>query len=449
MTENSRIEYKLELTNDLEKEVVAFLNSRTGGVIHLGVDDNGNPVGVENTDSVQLKIKHRLKNNIKPSCMGLFDIAVERIGNKNIIKIIVAGGYEKPYYIARKGMSEKGCFIRVGSAAEPMPVSMIENLFAKRTRNSIGNIVSRRQNLTFEQLKIYYEARGFKLNRNFAINLELLTTDGKYNYVAFLLSDENNVSFKFAKYSSLDRGDLVENEEYGYCSIIKATKSILDKIDLENTTFAEITPKQRIEQKKWNAIAIREAIVNAIVHNDYTREITPKFEIFPDRLEITSYGSLPEGLSQAEFFSGVSNPRNKELMRVFRDLEMVEHLGSGIPRILRAYSKESFLFMDNFLRTTFYVDDVVNQYKERLGERLEERLGERLGENLNKNQQYIIEMISKNPYTTINELSKKIEISTTAIENNLKKLREKGLLKRIGSDKGGYWQIIIKEDDNE
>jgi predicted HTH transcriptional regulator len=130
---------------------------------------------------------------------------------------------------------------------------------------------------------------------------------------------------------------LVENEEYGYCSIIKATKNILDKINLENTTFAEITPKERIEQRKWNAIAIREAIVNAIVHNDYTREITPKFEIFPDRLEITSYGSLPEGLSQAEFFSGVSNPRNKELMRVFRDLEMVEHLGSGIPRILKAY----------------------------------------------------------------------------------------------------------------
>ena len=441
MTENSRIEYKLELTNDLEKEVVAFLNSRTGGVIHLGVDDNGNPVGIENTDSVQLKIKDRLKNNIKPSCMGLFDIAVERIGNKNIIKIIVAGGYEKPYYIARKGMSEKGCFIRVGSAAEPMPVSMIENLFSKRTRNSIGNIVSRRQNLTFEQLKIYYEARGFKLNRNFATNLELLTTDGKYNYVAFLLSDENNVSFKFAKYSSLDRGDLVENEEYGYCSVIKATKSILDKIDLENTTFAEITPKERIEQRKWNAIAIREAIVNAIVHNDYTREITPKFEIFPDRLEITSYGSLPEGLSQAEFFSGVSNPRNKELMRVFRDLEMVEHLGSGIPRILRAYPKESFLFMDNFLRMIFYVDDAVNQYKE--------KLGEKLGENLNKNQRYIIEMISKNPNTTINELSRKIEISTTAIENNIKKLREKGLLKRIGSDKGGYWQIIIKEDDNE
>jgi predicted HTH transcriptional regulator len=78
MPETNRIEYKQELTADLEKEVVAFLNSRTGGVIHLGVDDKDNPVGIENTDSVQLKIKDRLKNNIKPSCMGLFDIAVER-----------------------------------------------------------------------------------------------------------------------------------------------------------------------------------------------------------------------------------------------------------------------------------------------------------------------------------------------------------------------------------
>jgi ATP-dependent DNA helicase RecG len=93
--------------------------------------------------------------------------------------------------------------------------------------------------------------------------------------------------------------------------------------------------------------------------------------------------------------------------------------------------------MDNFLRMIFYVDDAVNQYKEKLGEKP------------NKNQQYTIEMISKNPYTTINELSRKIEISTTAVENNIKKLREKGLLKRIGSDKGGYWQIITREGDNE
>jgi predicted HTH transcriptional regulator len=96
-----------------------------------------------------------------------------------------------------------------------------------------------------------------------------------------------------------------------------------------------------------------------MVHNDYSREIPPKFEIFSDRIEITSAGSLPEGIGEEDFFDGVSVPKNKELMRIFRDLELVEQLGSGIPRILHAYGKESFRFMDNFMRISFPVDKEV------------------------------------------------------------------------------------------
>jgi predicted HTH transcriptional regulator len=97
---------------------------------------------------------------------------------------------------------------------------------------------------------------------------------------------------------------------------------------------------------------LREAVINAIVHNDYSFEVPPKFEIFPDRLEITSAGRLPESLTREEFFNGISIPRNKELMRIYRDVELVESLGSGIPRILRAYGEDCFKFTDNFIRIT-------------------------------------------------------------------------------------------------
>ena len=122
---------------------------------------------------------------------------------------------------------------------------------------------------------------------------------------------------------------------------------------MENKTLARITPKEREEKRLWNSVALREAVINAIVHNDYTSEIPPKFEFFDDRIEITSFGSLPQGMTEKEFFEGYSVPRNKELMRVFRDLDLVEHLGSGIPRILRSYGKECFKFTENFLRMTF------------------------------------------------------------------------------------------------
>lgn len=282
--------------------------------------------------------------------MGLFDIVLEKKEDKNVLKIIVAGGYEKPYYVKKYGLSEKGVFIRVGSSAEPMPTRQIEQFFSKRTRNSIGKIKSPKQDLRFQQLQIYYQSTGKLLNEQFAKNLELLTEDNQYNYVAYLLNDVNGISVKVAKYSGGNQVDLIENEEYGYESLIKATKQVLDKLNFENRTLTKITSKEREEKKLWDSIALREAIINAFVHNDYTKEIAPKFEIFRDRLVITSYGGLPEGLSQDEFFAGFSVPRNKEVMRIYKDLELVEQLGSGVPRILQVYTKEQFKFSENFLQ---------------------------------------------------------------------------------------------------
>jgi predicted HTH transcriptional regulator len=89
--------------------------------------------------------------------------------------------------------------------------------------------------------------------------------------------------------------------------------------------------------------------------------VPPKFEFFDDRIEMTSFGSLPQGMSEKEFFEGYSVPRNKELMRIFRDLDLVEHLGSGVPRILKSYGKECFKFTENFLRMTFPASEQVTE----------------------------------------------------------------------------------------
>ena len=351
--ESNRVEYKRELTDGFEREAIAFLNYRDGGVIYIGIDKDGSVMGVADCDAVQLAIKDRLKNNILPSCLGLFDVIHEVREDRDIIKVTLASGSEKPYYLRKYGMSEKGCFVRIGSASEPMSGRMIEDLFARRTRNSLGRMRSPQQSLNFEQLRIYYEEAGFTLGDRFAANLELLTEDGAYNYAAYLLSDRNGNSVQVAKYRGLDRYDLIDTNEYGYCSLIKTCKQVLDRLEVENRTATKITGKERIERRLWNVVALRETVINAIIHNDFTNEAVPKFEIFDDRLEITSAGSIPEGVEREEFFAGYSIPRNKILMRVFKDLDIVEYLGSGMPRILRAYPRESFIFTANFIRTVF------------------------------------------------------------------------------------------------
>jgi len=346
-------EYKRELTDNLEREVVAFLNTREGGEILIGINDDGSIQGLADTDKDQLTLKDRLKNNIQPSIMGLFEIIHEEVESKHIIRLVLAGGLEKPYYLKKYGMTEKGCFLRIGSACEPMPKDMIETLFGKRVRNTIGKMDSPRRDLSFEQLKIYYNSKNLNLNEAFLKNLELLTPENAPNYAAYLLADENGVSVQIAKYADKTRVDLIENRDFGRCSLVKAFKNIMERMSIENTVFTKIGVPDREERPLLNKIALREAVVNAIVHNDYSYGSTPKFEFFSDRLEITSAGGLPFGLEPEDFFLGHSAPRNKEIMRVFRDLELVEHLGSGIPRILDIYGKEAFRISDNFMRVIF------------------------------------------------------------------------------------------------
>ena len=131
--ENNQTEFKVVLNEKLEKEVVAFLNSQNGGLIYIGVDDDGNYVGNKNPDNIQLIISYRLKKNIEPSCLGLFDIIIiEKEKSLVIIQVKISRGIEQPCYIKKFGMSPKGCYLRVGSGVQQMERNMIDNLYEKK-----------------------------------------------------------------------------------------------------------------------------------------------------------------------------------------------------------------------------------------------------------------------------------------------------------------------------
>ena len=112
MTETNRIELKRELTPevDIEKEIVAFLNYKEGGILYIGIESNGNVIGVKDVDGDMLKVKDRIKHNIMPSAMGLFDVTEKEINGRSVIKVFVASGSEKPYFKKKYGMTDRGCF---------------------------------------------------------------------------------------------------------------------------------------------------------------------------------------------------------------------------------------------------------------------------------------------------------------------------------------------------
>ena len=431
--EDVRHEFKVKLTDRFEEEVISFLNTN-GGSIYLGVNDKGDIIGVNgNIDLLQRTIKDRIKDNIMPSTLGLYDVVVLEENDKKYIKIIIARGSDDPYYIKGMGMTPDSCFIRVGSSIQSMPYDMINNRVNKRTRTSLRSIVSPKQDLTFSQLKIYYEEKGFNINNNFLKQLDLYTDDGKYNYNAYLLADNNTISIRFGKYEGTNAVDLIENEDFGNCSIVKATKNILNKIEIENKIFTKIEYPERKEIKMYDFAAVREAVVNAIVHNDWSNEYAPKFEMFSDRLVISSNGGIQPSTTKEEFLEGYSLPKNKELMKVFNDLDLVEQMGTGIIRILQSYDKKSFEFFPNFIRVTFPFNK--DKFREETKEIAE----------LSETQKSIINLMLDSPTITQEALSKLLGINIRTVQRNIKILIEMELIERTGATKKGEWIVKNKK----
>ena len=424
MNETEIIEFKERLNDKFEKEIVGFLNTARGGALYIGVDDNGKPVGVDDIDEVELQIKDRIKNNISPSALGLFEIVTPP--SNDHIQIIVSGGSQRPYYIKKYGMCPEGCYIRVGTSVEKMSEEMILTLFQKRDKRTLRTIPSERQDLTFSYLREAYERKGYEVGENFSVQLELFAPEGQYNKLAYLLSDQFASPFQYARYRGDDVFDLVEHKTFERQSILKSALEILDYIQSRNTIYTKITPTGREDEPRFNPIAMRELIVNAIVHNDYRGEGMPSFEEFPSRFEISSFGGLPEGFTKEDFLNGYSLPVNPELIRVFRDLGFAERLGTGIRRVLRFYPKEIFSFSPSFLRVS------VPFVKE----------GGAQKDDAEAVPTSVLEAIRRNPSITRSELSSLLGVSESTVYREITELKAKGVLRRIGETKNGRWEIV-------
>ena len=435
--EDNRNEFKIKLNDDFEKEVISFLNT-DGGNIFIGVNDKGNiSKNIGNIDLLQRKIKDRIKDNIAPSTLGLFNVIVNDIDGNKYVQVIIARGMEKPYYIKGMGMTPDSCFIRIGSSIQSMNMETIINLFSKRVRNNLKNIKSPKQDLEFKILKIYYQENGFEVNDNFLKKLDFYMEDGSFNFIAYLMSDNNNISIQFAKYTGNDVENLIENENYGFCSLIKATENILNKLNIENKTFTKIETPTRKEIKMYNYDAIKELVTNAFVHNDWSNGYSPKFEMFDNKIVILSNGGIQEGVTQKEFLEGFSNPRNPELMRIFRDLNFVEQLGTGIQRVLKVYPKDIFEFFPNHIRVTIHFNDNKFTNQEKYSENIKKY-------NLNEIQESILRLILDKPNITQEELGRLLGVTLKTISRNFKILIEQNYVKRVGANKNGYWQVIKK-----
>ncbi|GHU85095.1 hypothetical protein AGMMS49941_04310 [Deferribacterales bacterium] len=206
--------------------------------------------------------------------------------------------------------------------------------------------------------------------------------------------------------------------------------AVLNRLEAANITIARKASPQRIEKKYIDEEVLKEAIINAFAHNDYSQGFTPIFEIYDDRFEITTYGDLLAWMDKEDFFIGTSKPRNPELVEIFHTLHYVEELGSGIPKIIKIYGREAFCFSNSITRLSLKFDMSVASI---------EKSGVKSGV---KSWSKILDALRKNPKITTTELAEITGIGLSAVDNNLKKLKTDGKIERIGPKNGGYWKVI-------
>ncbi|HXK50120.1 MAG TPA: ATP-binding protein [Clostridiales bacterium] len=433
---DSRTEFMPILNDKLEKEVISFLNSDNGGDVLVGISYDGAVLGVDSYGDVLHVIADRLRVNISPSCLGLIDVVPVTSGGKTFIRVIVARGTEQPYYLRLVGKSSAGCFCRKDGIIRQMDTERIKELSGNKDLSAMNNIVSpRNAEHTFALLRIYYEEKGIRMIDDIRKTLDLYTEEGKLNYAAYLLSDSNSTSFKIIKYAGTERTEMTETNEYGGSCLIRSADKILDKLEVENRTFTVRTENDEIKKNRLvKPEVLKEVFLNALLHNDYSRDIMPEIEIFSDKIAVTSFGKLPGQLDDNSFCSGFPIPRNRELIRVFKDLGYTGELGSGIDNILESYDSSIFKINDNSL-------EVVLPFAEEFKMKSS---GKSKAEKIHiRTRDRIIEIMKKDPSVTAVKLAVLTGVSRKAVEWHLKKMRNSGIVKREGSRKTGFWIIRV------
>lgn len=232
----------------------------------------------------------------------------------------------------------------------------------------------------------------------FETNLNLRNEAGEYNLLAELLSDKNNIPFIFVKFQGENKASISQRSDYGYGCILTTYGKIKNRLQAENICISDTTVRPRKDTYLFDFDCANEAILNALVHNDWT--ITePQISMFNDRLDILSHGGLPNGMTKEQFFDGISKPRNVTLMRIFLNMGLTEHTGHGIPTIVEKYGKDVFEIESNYIRCTIpFEKEVIDQIDNK-------NVGLNVG--LNKTEKKVIELLIKNPSLTSIELAEK------------------------------------------
>ena len=408
------------------KAVVAFANT-AGGVIVIGVEDKSKKIiGIEGVLDEEERLVNAISDSIEPFLVP--DIEIQNFRNKELI-IINIPHTAGPFYIKSEG-PEKGVYIRSGSTNRRADLNMLENLKLYARKISFDEkacLELQTVNLDWDLIKKVFSWINKEPNTDQAYNLGLLVDYFGRQYPsngAVILFAKNRLSLfpdahiKCVRFKGKNKSEMQNYLDInGY--LINGIEEAINFIENHTRTGIKIGRIKRVEFFQYPLQAIREAVINAVVHTDYAIQGSSiMISIFDDRLEITNPGGIPLGITLERALAGASRVRNRVIARVFRELKIIEQWGSGLQRIIESclkYGLKKPLFED------FYSEFVVTLYAEKEKET-----------NLYADKKILVDYLNENERISTQEAAKLWKIVPRTARTKLKYLVEEGLIKRIG-----------------
>ncbi len=438
LQENEQIELK-KSTAELKEaivSIVSILNKHKKGSLYFGIKNDGSVVGQDVSEKTLRDISEVISNHIEPKIYP--QIKKELMNGKKCVRINFYGT-NAPYFAFGKA------YMRVADEDKQLSASELKRLIIQTAHYAWESTTSDKkfQDINQETLQKFMDKanEAQRINFKFTSVKETLaklhlSKEGKLLRAAeILFCDDNTAEIQAAVFAGKDKLTFLDIHQFKG-NIFDLKEQAQAYIKEHMNWRANLTGSGREEIPEVPLRAIEEAVVNSLCHRDYSVRKGNEIAFYKDRIEIFNVGQFPEGKSPEDYIKNGEESilRNPVIANTLFLCKDIEKWGSGLRRISEACALARIKVEFKKTSTGFKVIFLRPEQKS--------ELGVKLGVKLGVNEQKIVNLIEKNNNLTTEELSAQLEISAVSIYKNIKKLKEKGILKRKGSDKSGYWEVM-------
>lgn len=451
--EDQNTEFKVSFNTGVIESLVAFANAG-GGTVYVGVDDSGKLLGIQLAKESVQNFVNEIKSKTAPVLIP--DVNVIDVDGKQIVAFQIQEYPIKP--VAVQGRYYK----RVNNSNHQLTVGEVVNLYLHTINSSWDTYVDALHTIDDISLEKVQKAIDLLENKGHSITEDPLSFLLKYNMLredkitnaAFLLFHKDDNIISTVELGRFQTDIIIKDSARSKSDVLTQINEVLDFVRKHINKEIIITGSAyNTERWQYPLEAIREIVLNMIIHRDYRSASDSIVKVYDNKIEFFNPGMLPDDITVDDLMNNryKSTPRNKMVADFCKDLGLIEKYGSGIRRVITLF-KEVGLPLPKFeqisggLNVTVYSknfeggdsDKVIG----RVGDRVGDKVGDRVGDKLSETQKRILNLMQQNPSVSAQSLSEEIGISKRKIEENIRTLRERSKIVRVGNAKSGHWEVL-------